>query len=103
MSSGDRLAGIVREGKKNTPVITGGTWPNSGIGRPKHSFESKLTHALDNCGKSHLGLDHPRIDSYNESNHGSRTKQWQISGKNPIMYPKAGGSGETAIRVSPAP
>jgi hypothetical protein len=50
-----------------------------------------------------LGPDHPRIDSCNESNYGSRTNQWQISGKKPIMYPRAGVSGEIAIRVSPAP
>jgi hydroxylamine dehydrogenase len=61
-----------------------GTWPNSGIGRVnpdgskgtcaachgRHEFSSALARQPDNCGKCHLGPDHPQIEIYNESKHG---------------------------------
>ena len=60
------------------------TWPNSGIGRVnpdgskgscaachgRHSFSSKVAREPENCGKCHLGPDHPQIEIYNESKHG---------------------------------
>ena len=60
------------------------TWPNSGIGRVnpdgskgtcaachgRHEFSSALARQPDNCGKCHLGPDHPQIEIYNESKHG---------------------------------
>jgi hydroxylamine dehydrogenase len=60
------------------------TWPNSGIGRVnpegsrgtcaachgRHSFSSALARQPENCGKCHLGPDHPQIEIYNESKHG---------------------------------
>ncbi len=60
------------------------TWPNSGIGRlnpdgskgscaachGRHSFSSAQARQPDNCGKCHLGPDHPQIEIYNESKHG---------------------------------
>ena len=60
------------------------TWPNSGIGRVnpdgskgscaachgRHSFSSAVARQPDNCGKCHLGPDHPHIEIYNESKHG---------------------------------
>ena len=60
------------------------TWPNSGIGRlnpdgskgtcaachGRHSFSSALARQPENCGKCHLGPDHPQIEIYNESKHG---------------------------------
>jgi formate-dependent nitrite reductase cytochrome c552 subunit len=60
------------------------TWPNSGIGRMnpdgskgtcaachgRHSFSSALARQPENCGKCHLGPDHPQIEIYNESKHG---------------------------------
>ncbi len=60
------------------------TWPNSGIGRlnpdgskgschachSRHDFEAKLARAPENCGKCHMGPDHPQIEIYNESKHG---------------------------------
>ncbi len=75
---------ILRTGKENKPVIDPDTWPNSGIGRlnpdgskgschachSRHSFESKLSRAPENCGKCHMGPDHPQIEIYNESKHG---------------------------------
>ena len=60
------------------------TWPNSGIGRVnpdgsrgtcaachgRHSFSSALARQPENCGKCHLGPDHPQLEIYNESKHG---------------------------------
>ena len=75
---------IVRVGKENKPVIDANTWPNSGMGRlnpdgskgschachSRHWFESKLSRSPENCGKCHMGPDHPQIEIYNESKHG---------------------------------
>ncbi|MFH2203966.1 MAG: multiheme c-type cytochrome [Elusimicrobiota bacterium] len=69
---------------KGKPVIDPDSWPNSGVGRlnpdgskgschachSRHSFEAKLARAPENCGKCHLGPDHPQIEIYNESKHG---------------------------------
>ncbi len=60
------------------------TWPNTGIGRinpdgtkgvciachSKHIMLSSTARQPDNCGKCHLGPDHPQIEIYNESKHG---------------------------------
>jgi len=60
------------------------TWPNSGIGRVnpdgslgscaachgRHSFSSAQARQPENCGKCHLGPDHPQAEIYNESKHG---------------------------------
>jgi cytochrome c553 len=60
------------------------TWPNTGIGRinpdgsegscsachSRHSFSAAQAREPDNCGKCHMGPDHPQIEIYNESKHG---------------------------------
>jgi len=60
------------------------TWPNSGIGRinpdgskgscaachSRHSFDAALARQPENCGKCHLGPDHPQKEIYEESKHG---------------------------------
>ena len=60
------------------------TWPNSGIGRVnpdgslgscaachgRHSFSAAVARQPENCGKCHLGPDHPQYEIYNESKHG---------------------------------
>ena len=60
------------------------TWPNSGIGRVnpdgsrgscaachgRHAFSSAQARRPENCGKCHMGPDHPQIEIYNESKHG---------------------------------
>ena len=60
------------------------TWPNSGIGRVnpdgsrgscaachgRHGFTSMQVRQPENCGKCHMGPDHPQIEIYNESKHG---------------------------------
>jgi hypothetical protein len=75
---------VLRAGPYNKPVIDPDTWPNSGIGRlnpdgskgschachSRHSFEAKLSRSPENCGKCHMGPDHPQIEIYNESKHG---------------------------------
>jgi len=60
------------------------TWPNSGIGRVnpdgskgscaachgRHAFTSAQARQPENCGKCHMGPDHPQAEIYNESKHG---------------------------------
>jgi hydroxylamine dehydrogenase len=60
------------------------TWPNSGIGRVnpdgskgtcaachgRHSFSSAQARQPENCGKCHMGPDHPQAEIYAESKHG---------------------------------
>jgi hypothetical protein len=60
------------------------TWPNTGIGRvnpdgtegsctachSRHGFSSALARQPENCGKCHLGPDHPQYEVYQESKHG---------------------------------
>ena len=64
--------------------LTAETWPNTGIGRfnpdgskgscaachSRHSFDAKLARQPENCGKCHLGPDHPQKEIYEESKHG---------------------------------
>jgi hypothetical protein len=60
------------------------TWPNTGIGRvnpdgsegsctachQRHEFSAEQSRHPDNCGKCHLGPDHPQKEIYEESKHG---------------------------------
>jgi hydroxylamine dehydrogenase len=60
------------------------TWPNSGIGRvnpdgsegscsachQRHEFSAAQARRPENCGKCHLGPDHPQKEIYEESKHG---------------------------------
>lgn len=80
----DEKGEILRTGKENKPVIDPNTWPNSGMGRlnpdgskgschachSRHAFQAKLSRSPENCGKCHMGPDHPQIEIYNESKHG---------------------------------
>jgi len=75
---------IIRDARTGKPAIDPDTWPNSGMGRfnpdgskgschachSRHSFEAKLSRSPENCGKCHLGPDHPQLEIYNESKHG---------------------------------
>ena len=70
----------VLEGGKLDPA----TWPNTGIGRinpdgsegscsachSRHAFSTAQARNPDNCGKCHLGPDHPQKEIYDESKHG---------------------------------
>ncbi len=69
---------------KSPNKLAKGSWPNSGIGRinpdgsngscnachSRHSFSKELARQPDNCGKCHLGPDHPQKEIYEESKHG---------------------------------
>ncbi len=80
----DENGEILRTGNENKPLIDPDTWPNSGMGRlnpdgskgschachSRHAFEAKLSRSPENCGKCHMGPDHPQIEIYNESKHG---------------------------------
>ncbi|MGB9623653.1 MAG: multiheme c-type cytochrome [Phycisphaerae bacterium] len=60
------------------------TWPNTGIGRinpdgsegscsachSRHAFSAEQSRNPDNCGKCHMGPDHPQMEIYYESKHG---------------------------------
>jgi hydroxylamine dehydrogenase len=76
--------GQVERTKEGEPILDPLTWPNSGMGRlnpdgskgscnachSRHAFEAKLARSPENCGKCHMGPDHPQIEIYNESKHG---------------------------------
>ncbi len=60
------------------------TWPNTGMGRinpdgtegsctachVRHEFSVEQVRNPENCGKCHMGPDHPQIEIFNESKHG---------------------------------
>lgn len=66
------------------PKFHPGTWPNTGIGRlnldgskgscsachSRHDFSPRRARQPENCGKCHLGPDHPQKEIYEESKHG---------------------------------
>ena len=67
------------------------TWPNTGIGRinpdgsegacsachSRHQFSTAQARQPDNCGKCHLGPDHPQKEIYEESKHGIAFKAYK--------------------------
>ncbi|MBI4383738.1 MAG: hydroxylamine oxidoreductase [Nitrospinae bacterium] len=69
---------------KNTGKLDPATWPNTGIGRlnpdgsegsctachQRHEFSLKQARQPENCGKCHMGPDHPQKEIYEESKHG---------------------------------
>lgn len=66
------------------PKYHPGTWPNTGIGRinldgslgscsachSRHDFSPRRARQPENCGKCHLGPDHPQKEIFEESKHG---------------------------------
>ena len=76
--------GSVIQVDKETGILDPATWPNSGIGRvnpdgsrgscaachSRHDFSAALARRPENCGKCHLGPDHPQFEVYEESKHG---------------------------------
>ncbi|MDJ0762697.1 MAG: multiheme c-type cytochrome [Myxococcota bacterium] len=76
--------GVVIKDKNGKPMLDTATWPNSGIGRinpdgsigtcsachSRHRFSIEMARRPDNCGKCHLGPDHPQKEIYEESKHG---------------------------------
>jgi hypothetical protein len=78
----EALAGVQR--RNGMPLFQPGTWPNTGIGRinldgslgscsachSRHDFSARRARQPENCGKCHLGPDHPQKEIYEESKHG---------------------------------
>ena len=74
----------VRKNENGQPLLHSSTWPNTGIGRinldgslgscsachSRHDFSPRRARQPENCGKCHLGPDHPQFEIYNESKHG---------------------------------
>jgi formate-dependent nitrite reductase cytochrome c552 subunit len=71
---------VLKDGK-----LDPATWPNTGIGRinpdgsegscsachSRHKFSVEQARNPENCGKCHMGPDHPQIEIYEESKHGA--------------------------------
>lgn len=80
----DASGNIMRTGSYGKLVLDPDTWPNSGMGRlnpdgskgschachSRHAFQAKLSRSPENCGKCHMGPDHPQLEIFNESKHG---------------------------------
>ena len=80
----DAVAKIVKD-DKGRPLFYPGTWPNTGIGRlnldgsrgscsachSRHDFSPRRARQPENCGKCHLGPDHPQKEIYEASKHGA--------------------------------
>jgi hydroxylamine dehydrogenase len=79
----EAVSRIVRD-ENNQPVLHSASWPNTGIGRlnldgskgscsachSRHDFSPRRARQPENCGKCHLGPDHPQKEIYDESKHG---------------------------------
>ncbi len=77
------LARILRD-PDGKPRLDSSAWPNTGIGRlnldgsrgscsachSRHDFSPRRARQPENCGKCHLGPDHPQKEIYEESKHG---------------------------------
>lgn len=69
---------------EDPPLYAADVWPNTGMGRvnvdgswgscsachSRHEFTSEIARRPDNCGKCHMGPDHPQIEVFYESKHG---------------------------------
>lgn len=79
----DAVANIAKN-EDGRPLLHTATWPNTGIGRlnldgsrgscsachSRHDFSPRRARQPENCGKCHLGPDHPQKEIYEESKHG---------------------------------
>ncbi len=75
----------VQKSSDGKPLLHPETWPNTGIGRinldgslgscsachSRHDFSPRRARRPENCGKCHLGPDHPQKEIYEESKHGA--------------------------------
>jgi hypothetical protein len=80
----DAMSKIVKD-ENGKPKFDQRTWPNTGIGRlnldgskgscsachSRHDFSPRRARRPENCGKCHLGPDHPQKEIYEESKHGA--------------------------------
>jgi hypothetical protein len=74
----------IKKGGNGRPALHPSSWPNTGIGRinldgslgscsachSRHDFSPRRARQPENCGKCHLGPDHPQKEIYEESKHG---------------------------------
>lgn len=74
----------IKKDQNGKPQFHPDTWPNTGIGRlnldgslgscsachSRHDFSPRRARQPENCGKCHLGPDHPQKEIYEESKHG---------------------------------
>ena len=74
----------IARGKEGRPLLDSNTWPNTGIGRlnldgsrgscsachSRHDFSARRARRRENCGRGHMGPDHPQKEIYEESKHG---------------------------------
>ncbi len=79
----EAVARVVKN-EDGRPIFHPSTWPNTGIGRlnldgsrgscsachSRHDFSPRRARQPENCGKCHLGPDHPQKEIYEESKHG---------------------------------
>ena len=75
---------ILKDKTTGKPLFDSASWPNTGIGRlnldgslgscsachSRHDFSPRRARQPENCGKCHLGPDHPQKEIYEESKHG---------------------------------
>jgi len=75
---------VERDPEDGRPLFDSSSWPNTGIGRlnldgsrgscaachSRHDFSPRRARQPENCGKCHLGPDHPQKEIYEESKHG---------------------------------
>ncbi|MDA1054503.1 MAG: multiheme c-type cytochrome [Planctomycetota bacterium] len=78
------VVATVKRDETGRPGLHTSTWPNTGIGRinldgslgscsachSRHDFSPRRARQPENCGKCHLGPDHPQKEVYEESKHG---------------------------------
>ncbi len=74
----------IKRDESGRPELSASSWPNTGIGRlnldgsrgscsachSRHDFSPRRARQPENCGKCHLGPDHPQKEIYEESKHG---------------------------------
>lgn len=82
-TNADAFGRILRD-ENGKPKYDTNSWPNTGIGRlnldgtlgscsachSRHDFSPRRARQPENCGKCHLGPDHPQKEIYEESKHG---------------------------------
>ncbi len=74
----------IARAENGRPIFDSNSWPNTGIGRlnldgsrgscaachSRHDFSSRRARQPENCGRCHMGPDHPQKEIYEESKHG---------------------------------
>jgi hydroxylamine dehydrogenase len=84
MPTNKEVLSKIKKNDNGQPVLLASSWPNTGIGRlnldgskgscsachSRHDFSPRRARQPENCGKCHLGPDHPQKEIYEESKHG---------------------------------